>query len=1295
MKSKLKWFSIIFAFVVMLGGFCGASAINRAYAAQEYTVTFHYLDSSTSTATTTEGLVSAPTDNAPQGYKTFWYYLDDGGEEQYFSFDTVVDSDLDLYEKQIQFFNVTFYQYVDISQGLDSTNYIEYTSREIMKDSYATTIEAFDETGYNFLYWTTNYTTKEKFVFDENRITQDIDLYPVYEIQTFTITYLVDDEVYTTQTVNYNTTTSQPTQPSKLGYTFENWYILDQTSTTLFDFTTQITQDYTLVAKFTSTAYQVEYKSNSYVSFSGDTSVINGLDLAFYVTLGNSYNQTELTVDHLKITGDYEQISFEKETNKYLVTLYGVTSDITVDCNSLPLNKYTVTLPQVTGLTYNIITNASNYTYDGTKYTLNYGKSFEFSVQLLPGYYAKNIGFSGVYASGTSKFTVASNNANAVITSNCQIVEYVDITLQNTDNVQYNFTTTILEQVDNVVSVEKGASVKFTATANTGYYLKSVGINLVNGEYVFTANEARTIVFDVVEYKTVTLPTITGVSHYSVEGQLTNNSNDYLVEVGQDLVVTINLLSNYSQSTTNLSVIGHTVTNTAKNIFIINDISSDCEATITGVELNTLTMTFNIASDLAQATSNSLSIKYGENFVFEVQLQDAYNKYVLAQNNIVVDGQYVNVTVSGNQVTIENVMSDLTISLQDVSLNVYSIVLLSNVYGSLSASPVEVEHGQNTAITANIADKYNNTVLQKQYLEITGQYTSHSENNGQVILTGVKQDLTIALYNLPVNNYKLTLPIANNGEFVLNKPTQNVQHGTDFTFVLTLSAGYTQNINTIKLFVNTQELIGIKNGNSITYTLNNIVEEKVMTTNALVINSYVVSYKDGDDTLFIRNENYGVAPTQPSDGVKIGYEFAGWYLDKALTTEFDFENYVISSDISVYAKFIIMEYTINFELEGKIVDFVKVYYGTDISTMLPNIPQKVGYTKVAPYWDFASVGVNPNSVAKDATVVAVYTIDTYKVTFKALGNILEVQYVQYLNDAVEPTNVQVTGYTFEGWDNVFNSVNEDLVINGIYTINTYRVYFVDVLKGKDIYYQTVAYNQTADRPSDSYVLSDRTGYTVYGWYQEDTFTNIFNFSTKITQETYVYGKIDVTELNVNFIVDGNLYETYKVKYGEDLLTIPTIPTKQGYTQVAPVWSVDSFEDITDDMQCEAIYIINIYTITFVYPDGTKFVTTAHHGETIEHLPNKNLRFGQQVTANKKQLANITQDLTIELKVNDFLWLILVAVVVVFGGLITLIVIFSIKIKKNKTAATNTKDVQALKQKIDQRQAYIDRMEKKE
>lgn len=108
-----------------------------------------------------------------------------------------------------------------------------------------------------------------------------------------------------------------------------------------------------------------------------------------------------------------------------------------------------------------------------------------------------------------------------------------------------------------------------------------------------------------------------------------------------------------------------------------------------------------------------------------------------------------------------------------------------------------------------------------------------------------------------------------------------------------------------------------------------------------------------------------------------GYTFIGWYKDEALTEAFDIENDVITSDITLYAKWeeIIVvpdEFTVNFETNGgSKVDSVTVESGSKLEHI--DHPSKDGYYFAGWYkdealtemWDF-----NTDTVTADTTLYA-------------------------------------------------------------------------------------------------------------------------------------------------------------------------------------------------------------------------------------------------------------------------------------------------------------------------------------
>ncbi|HHX00025.1 MAG TPA: hypothetical protein GX740_01800, partial [Acholeplasmataceae bacterium] len=77
------------------------------------------------------------------------------------------------------------------------------------------------------------------------------------------------------------------------------------------------------------------------------------------------------------------------------------------------------------------------------------------------------------------------------------------------------------------------------------------------------------------------------------------------------------------------------------------------------------------------------------------------------------------------------------------------------------------------------------------------------------------------------------------------------------------------------------------------------------------INTYTVMFNtDGGSTVDSQAVEFGGKVTKPEDPTKEDHIFAGWFKDANLTTEFDFEEEVVTADIIIYAKW-------EFDMTGK------------------------------------------------------------------------------------------------------------------------------------------------------------------------------------------------------------------------------------------------------------------------------------------------------------------------------------------------------------------------------------------
>ena len=260
--------------------------------------------------------------------------------------------------------------------------------------------------------------------------------------------------------------------------------------------------------------------------------------------------------------------------------------------------------------------------------------------------------------------------------------------------------------------------------------------------------------------------------------------------------------------------------------------------------------------------------------------------------------------------------------------------------------------------------------------------------------------------------------------------------------------------------------------------------------------SYEVSFIDGDDVIKTLNIKENNLVSRISDPEKEGYIFTGWYSDKELTNEFDFENTLITKNTNIYAK-----------------------------------------------WVKASEP-EPGDI-------------TFTVTFNTDGaNSIASQIVKEGEKAVKPADPLKSGYKFEGWysDSSFTTkfdfktpITFDITLYAKFTASqgggggggsitpppvtdtTFTVTF-NSNGGSAVASQTVKEGEKATKPADP---SKEENYTFAGWYSDSSFTTKFDFNSTITYDTTLYAKWAVGTYDQN---GSQITITIDQEHIDDLLT---------------------------------------------------------------------------------------------------------------------------------------------------------------
>jgi len=207
---------------------------------QVYDVTFNYNDGVTTPLVVNVNggdTVSEPTEPTRSGYQFAGWYSDAELTTLY-NFSSVVTSNITLYAKWLEEFTVTF----------DSNGGSVVTSQTVVDGNLA--IEPTDPTltGYSFAgwYYDAGLTTLYNF---SSAVTSDITLYAKW-LEEFTVTFDSNGgSAVASQTVIDGDLATEPLDPSLTGYSFAGWYS-DSELTTLYSFTSAVTADITLYAKW-------------------------------------------------------------------------------------------------------------------------------------------------------------------------------------------------------------------------------------------------------------------------------------------------------------------------------------------------------------------------------------------------------------------------------------------------------------------------------------------------------------------------------------------------------------------------------------------------------------------------------------------------------------------------------------------------------------------------------------------------------------------------------------------------------------------------------------------------------------------------------------------------------------------------------------------------------------------------------------------------------------------------------------------------------------------------------------
>ena len=227
-----------------------------------YTVSYNFNrgDSTEPSTETVEhgGIATRPTTEPTRTGYTFTGWFDAASGGSVYNFGTEVTANIELYAQWIKQYTVSY----NVNGGESPA-----PANETVNDAeFATEPTEPTRTGYTFAGWFDAQSDGNEFSFGSGgtAVTEDITLYAQWTINTYTVGYNFnrgDNTEPSTETVEHGGTATEPTDPTRSGYTFTGWFDAD-TGGNEFDFGTAVTEDITLYAQWTINRYTVSYNFN-------------------------------------------------------------------------------------------------------------------------------------------------------------------------------------------------------------------------------------------------------------------------------------------------------------------------------------------------------------------------------------------------------------------------------------------------------------------------------------------------------------------------------------------------------------------------------------------------------------------------------------------------------------------------------------------------------------------------------------------------------------------------------------------------------------------------------------------------------------------------------------------------------------------------------------------------------------------------------------------------------------------------------------------------------------------------
>ena len=244
-----------------------------------------------------------------------------------------------------------------------------------------------------------------------------------------------------------------------------------------------------------------------------------------------------------------------------------------------------------------------------------------------------------------------------------------------------------------------------------------------------------------------------------------------------------------------------------------------------------------------------------------------------------------------------------------------------------------------------------------------------------------------------------------------------------------------------------------------------------------------------------------------------------------------------------------------------------------------------GWTAGETAWNFEE-----SVVTGDITLTAVWTANSYSVTFDAAGG-EETEGVEVtFGSAAQLPVPERSGYTFTGWQKEDGTavsdaagavgewnIAEDVSLTASWSVVTFDVTYNNIEGATHSNPATYTVEDAAVALQDA----AKTGYTFLGWYSDAEFAQeVSEIDTSACEDVELWARWEVITYTATFVNSDGTVGTVDFDIEDTALSEPAVPQRTGYTGA---W--EDYEIKAEDLTINAVYTPITYDITYENTKG--------------------------------------------------------------------------------------------------------------